>query len=72
MKNNNKVLVALCAAFLMTPVYATELVIYVYADRTPSIIASNTYSYDIVETDELEDISSLDILSSGPKGQMSS
>ena len=72
MKNKNNLIAAFCAAFLMTPVYATELVIYVYADRTPSIIASNTYSYDIVETDELEDISSLDILSSGPKGQMSS
>ena len=70
--NNNKILVALCAAFLMTPVYAAELVIYVYADRTPSTVANNTYSYDMVEVDELEDISSVDILSSGPKGQMSS
>ena len=67
MKNNNKILAALGVAFLMTPAYALEQVIYVYADRTPL-----THSYEIVEVDELEDVSSIDILSSGPKGQMSS
>ena len=72
MKNKYKLVAAFCAAFLMTPVYATELVIYVYADRTPSSVASSTYSYDAVEVEDLEEVSSLDILRSGPKGQMSS
>jgi len=72
MKNKKTLIVAFIAAFLMTPVYATELVIYVYADRTPSSVASATYSYDAVEVEELEEVSSLDILRSGPKGQMSS
>lgn len=72
MKNKYKLVAALCAAFLMTPGYAQELVIYVYADRTPSYFANSTYSYEIIETDELDEVSSVDILSSGPKGQMSS
>ena len=72
MKNKYKLVAAFCAAFLMTPVYAQELVIYVYADRTPSSVASTTYSYESVEVEDLEEVSSLDILTSGPKGQMSS
>ena len=72
MKNKYKLVAAFCAAFLMTPVYAQELVIYVYADRTPSSVASTTYSYESVEVEDLKEVSSLDILTSGPKGQMSS
>lgn len=72
MKNKYNLIAAFCAAFLMTPVYATELVIYVYADRTPSTVSSFTYSYEAVEVEDLEEVSSLDILTSGPKGQMSS
>ena len=72
MKNKYNLIAAFCAAFLMTPVYATELVIYVYADRTPSAVSSFTYSYEAVEVEDLEEVSSLDILTSGPKGQMSS
>ena len=62
----------LFAAFFTTPANATELVIYVYADRTPSSVASATYSYDVVEAEEIDEVSSVDILTSGPKGQMSS
>src|SRR5210317_48763 len=63
---------ALCAAFFVPSVHATELTIYVYADRTPSSVASSTYSYDIVDSNSLNDVSSVNVVTSGPKGQMSS
>jgi len=59
------------AAFFTTPAEA-ELVIYIYAERTPTIAAGSTYSYDIVNSEEVQDAASVDIVSSGPKGQMSS
>lgn len=72
MNNSNILIAAFFAAFLMTSAFATEMVIYVYADRSPSYLASETYSSEIVSPDNIEEVSSVNVLKSGPEGQMSS
>ena len=62
----------LFAAFFTTKANTEPLEIWIYAERTPTNAAGNTYSYDVVTSDDIEKVSSVDILSSGPKGQMSS
>jgi vitamin B12 transporter len=62
----------LFAAFFVTKANAEPLEIWIYAERTPTNVAGNTYSYDVVTSEDIEEVSSVDILSSGPKGQMSS
>lgn len=64
--------VILFAAFFTTNANAEVLHIYIYAERTPTVAAGSTYSYEIIDSNEIEEVASVDILSSGPKGQMSS
>ena len=49
-----------------------ELEITIYAFRTSNDLAYKTYSYDVIEPKEIENNPSLNIVQSGPDGQMSS
>ena len=49
-----------------------ELEITIYAFRTSNDLAYKTYSYDVIEPKEIENNPSLNIVQSGPEGQMSS
>lgn len=59
-------------AFFTTTAFSEPLEVWIYAERTPSYLAPITYSYEIVEADEIKDVANLDIVTSGPKGQVSS
>ena len=62
----------LFAAFFTTKANTEPLEIWIYAERTPTNAAGSTHSYDIVDSNDIQEVSSVDILTSGPKGQMSS
>lgn len=72
----NKIIKTLAAvfitAFFTTTAYSEPLEVWIYAERTPSYISSVTYSQDIVTPEDINDVAALDILTSGPKGQVSS
>lgn len=73
---NNKIKLTMVAtfvaAFFTTTVKSEPLEVWIYAERTPSYLAPVTYSHEFVETDDIKDVANLDIVTSGPKGQVSS
>lgn len=72
----NKIIKTLVAvfftAFFTTTAYSEPLEVWIYAERTPSYLSSTTYSQDIIDPDDINDVAALDIITSGPKGQVSS
>jgi vitamin B12 transporter len=60
------------AAFFTTTVKSEPLEVWIYAERTPSYLAPVTYTHEFVETEDIKDVANLDIVTSGPKGQVSS
>jgi vitamin B12 transporter len=58
---------------LLLPLTAkAELEITIYAFRTSNDLAFKTYSYDVVTPDKIKSIPSLNLVQSGPEGQMTS
>jgi vitamin B12 transporter len=66
------IVVTFVAAFFTTTIKSEPLEVWIYAERTPSYLAPVTYSYEIVESEDIKDVANLDIVTSGPKGQVSS
>lgn len=60
------------AAFFTTTVKSEPLEVWIYAERTPSYLAPVTYTHEFVEAEDIKDVANLDIVTSGPKGQVSS
>lgn len=58
---------------LLLPLTAkAELEITIYAFRTSNDLAYKTYSYDVIEPKDIKTLPSLNMVQSGPDGQMSS
>ncbi|MEL1232250.1 MAG: TonB-dependent receptor plug domain-containing protein, partial [Candidatus Neomarinimicrobiota bacterium] len=66
------VLVTLWYTIFVNTVKSEPLEITIYALRNSSDLTYQTYSYDIVEPKELNTVSSINMVQSGPDGQMTS
>jgi len=65
------VLVLLWSVIIATEVKA-ELEVTIYAFRNSNDLTHKTYSYDVVPSENLNTVSSINLLQSGPDGQMTS
>jgi len=65
------VLVLLWSVIITTKVKA-ELEVTIYAFRNSNDLTHKTYSYDVVPSENLNTVSSINLLQSGPDGQMTS
>jgi len=67
-----KVLLSILCLLLPLIAKAEPLEITIYAFRTSSDLAYKTYSYDVIEPEEIKTLPSVNMVQSGPDGQMSS
>ena len=64
--------ITLLVLLLTSFVKAEPLELTIYALRNSSDLVSKTYSYDVVSGDNLDKVSSINLVQSGPDGQMTS
>ena len=67
-----KILLSLFVLLLPLIAKAEPLEITIYAFRTSSDLAYKTYSYEVIEPEEIKTLPSVNMVQSGPTGQMSS
>ena len=67
-----RILLPLLLLLISFTAKAEPLEITIYAFRTSNDLVYKTYSYDVIEPKEIENNPSLNIVQSGPDGQMSS
>ena len=65
-----KVLLSILCLLLPLIAKAEPLEITIYAFRTSSDLAYKTYSYDVIEPEEIKTLPSVNMVQSGRDGQM--
>ena len=66
------IVLGLIWSVILTSKVKAELEVTIYAFRNASDISHKTYSYDVVKPEELNSVTSINTVQSGPDGQMTS